>query len=257
MRNMMLIGKMNDVLADLNKFLSGYFRVQIASESGDGLQDLIRLSKPDIIVISLIGLYSDDPGASLVKVLEAQQGLPVVTVGQEQEAQRNRIIYSLCKAENVTRPVNNTLLLEAVCRALDVSLARLREEAQSMEHTDGRKRVLVVDDDPIMLKTIKTFLEDLYDVRVVPSGTKAVASMGKFKPDMVLLDYEMPVCDGRQTLEMIRSEEEFTRIPVVFLTGVSDRAHIEQVLALKPQGYLLKPPVKETILNKLKDVLGA
>ena len=57
MRNMMLIGKMNDVLADLNKFLSGYFRVQIASESGDGLQALIKLSQPDIIVISLIGFY--------------------------------------------------------------------------------------------------------------------------------------------------------------------------------------------------------
>ena len=255
MRNMMLIGKMNDILADLNKFLSDYFRVQIASESGDGLQALIKLSQPDIIVISLIGIYSDDPGASLPKVLEAQRNIPVITVGQEQEAQRNRTIYSLCKAENVTRPVNNTLLLEAICRILDISLKRLKEEAQNMEHTDGRKRILVVDDDPTMLKTIKMFLDDIYDVRVVPSGTKAVASMGKIKPDLVLLDYEMPVCDGRQTLEMIRSDEDFAKIPVVFLTGVSDRAHIEQVVALKPEGYLLKPPVKDKLRYKLGTIL--
>ena len=80
--------------------------------------------------------------------------------------------------------------------------------------------------------------------------------MGKFKPDLVLLDYEMPVCDGRQTLEMIRSDDDFSQIPVVFLTGVGDRAHIEQVIDLKPQGYLLKPPVKDMLMEKISEILG-
>lgn len=256
MRNMLLIGKMNEVLADLNKFLAGYFRVQITSGNGDGLADLIKVASPDFVVISLIGIYSDDPVSSMTSVLKKYKNIPIVTIGTEQEVKKNSDLYSICNAQNVARPVNNTLLLLAICKVLGITLERLREEASETEHTDGRKRILVVDDDPMMLKTIKMYLDDKYDVRVVPSGTKAVASMGKFKPDLVLLDYEMPVCDGRQTLEMIRSDDDFSQIPVVFLTGVGDRAHIEQVIDLKPQGYLLKPPVKDMLTEKISEILG-
>jgi len=55
-----------------------------------------------------------------------------------------------------------------------------------------------------------------------------------------LLDYEMPICDGRQTLEMLRSEPAFINLPVIFLTGRSDPESVKKVMALKPAGYLLK-----------------
>ena len=80
-------------------------------------------------------------------------------------------------------------------------------------------------------------------------------SIGKKRPDLILLDYEMPVCDGRQTLEMIRADDEISDIPVIFLTGVNDREHIEPILALRPAGYLLKPPVQERILEAIKKAL--
>ena len=50
----------------------------------------------------------------------------------------------------------------------------------------------------------------------------------------------MPVCDGRQALEMIRSEKNTADLPVVFLTGKGDRESVQKVMALKPEGYLLK-----------------
>ena len=73
------------------------------------------------------------------------------------------------------------------------------------------------------------------------SGTEALLLLsGRRRPDLVLLDYEMPVCDGKQTLEMLRSAKEFANIPVIFLTGRSDPATVKGVMALKPAGYLLK-----------------
>ena len=72
---------------------------------------------------------------------------------------------------------------------------------------------------------------------------------------MILLDYEMPVCDGKMTLEMIRADEDLTSIPVVFLTAVNDRANIEAVLKLKPAGYFLKPPVKDRLLAEIEKIL--
>ena len=70
------------------------------------------------------------------------------------------------------------------------------------------------------------------------------------------LDYEMPVCDGRQTLEMIRSEEEIADIPVVFLTSRGDAESVKNVMALKPKGYLLKS-MPEADIKKYIDGLLA
>ena len=66
----------------------------------------------------------------------------------------------------------------------------------------------------------------------------------------------MPVCDGKQTLEMIRADDELAEIPVIFLTSVNDREHIEAVLSLKPAGYLLKPPVKERLVEAIDNSLN-
>ena len=107
-----------------------------------------------------------------------------------------------------------------------------------------------------MLRSIKAMLDEEFDVQVAPSGMKAMTLIGRKKPDLILLDYEMPVCDGRQTLEMIRSEEDIADIPVIFLTGVNDREHISAVLALKPSGYMLKPAVKEKLVEAIHKAIG-
>ena len=70
---------------------------------------------------------------------------------------------------------------------------------------------------------------------------------------MILLDYEMPVTSGPQVLEMIRSETRTGTIPVIFLTGKGDRESVVKVLALKPDGYLLKSTDKATLLKSLED----
>ena len=73
----------------------------------------------------------------------------------------------------------------------------------------------------------------------------------KCRPDLVLLDYEMPVCKGNQILEMIRSEPEFADIPVIFLTDRVDRESVEKVLEFKPNGYLSKVLKPDLIKEKI------
>lgn len=82
-----------------------------------------------------------------------------------------------------------------------------------------------------------------------------MTSIGKKRPDLILLDYEMPVCDGKMTLEMLRADKNLATIPVMFLTAINDRESIEAVLKLKPAGYLLKPPAKERLLAEIDKVL--
>ena len=72
------------------------------------------------------------------------------------------------------------------------------------------------------------------------SATSAIAFLAVNEPDLILLDYEMPVCSGPQMLQMIRSEIKTENIPVIFLTAKGDKESVAKVLSLKPQGYLLK-----------------
>ena len=115
-----------------------------------------------------------------------------------------------------------------------------REEQVQEEKVNPKRKVLVVDDSMTIRQTMKQLLDKDYEVDMAESGVAAIRTITLNQPDLVLLDYEMPVCNGKQTLEMLRSAPEFKKIPVVFLTGRSDPELVKELLSLKPAGYLLK-----------------
>ena len=119
------------------------------------------------------------------------------------------------------------------------------------KHT--KKKILVVDDSGAMLRNVKGWLEERYQVILANSGAMAIKYLALNRPDLVLLDYEMPVVNGKQVLEMIRSESEFSSIPVMFLTSKNDKESIQQVLALKPEGYILKTTKPEQIIQMIDE----
>ena len=117
-------------------------------------------------------------------------------------------------------------------------------------------KILAVDDHGPTLRVIKAMLEGAnFDVTITNSGLSVMKAIEKNRPDLILLDYEMPFCDGRKVLEMLRANKETADIPVVFLTGVNDREHIEPLAALRPAGYLLKPLNKRLLLEAIRKAL--
>ena len=120
----------------------------------------------------------------------------------------------------------------------------------------AKKHVLVIDDDPMMLKLIKEQLKDTYSVATAISGAIAYKFLESKQTNLIILDYEMPGENGVQVLEKIRSNPKTARLPVVFLTGVKDREKIRKLVGLKPQGYLLKPIDGEKLINSIKSIIG-
>lgn len=88
------------------------------------------------------------------------------------------------------------------------------------------------------------------------SGKIALNFLKNRKTDLILLDYEMPVENGPEVLKKLRENEETKDIPVVFLTGINDREKIQKVLAMKPQGYLLKPIEYDKLIQTIHNVIG-
>ena len=119
-----------------------------------------------------------------------------------------------------------------------------------------KKHILIVDDDKNMLKMLRWFLCEEYDVTMVDSGKLALEAVLKHRPDLILLDYMMPLFDGPHVLEIIRKREESKNVPVLFLTSVTDRDKILECLSLNPQGYLIKPISRSELLERVAEVLN-
>jgi CheY-like chemotaxis protein len=132
----------------------------------------------------------------------------------------------------------------------------MEEDVPVILPSDVKRHVLVVDDDAIFLRTMMNWLKQDFSVSVVKSGRDALDFLTKELPDLILLDYEMPVMDGTKTLEKIRSNLKYANIPVIFLTGVTDSSMVKDAVKLKPQGYILKNISKNVLIEKIKEFIG-
>ena len=167
----------------------------------------------------------------------------MILIGGQDEI---RYVYDNISSDLVyasfSRPVDNTEYTEKVTGYFD-----------RLDSGDFKKSILIVDDDPQYLATVRSWLRDEYKVTVVNSGLQAIKFLGKNRVDLILLDHEMPVTSGPQVLEMLRSDEETRSIPVMFLTGKGDKKSVMEVVALKPEGYFLKSILRDELLEKLKE----
>lgn len=161
--------------------------------------------------------------------------------------------YCMTTVDMVSVEDGVSIITENAMSAVEQYL--MQNEAEKAAKSN-KKKVLIVDDSVFILKTIQEVLDPDYEVFTVASGVAAIRSIILDRPDLILLDYEMPVCKGNQVLEMIRSEEEYADIPVIFLTSRVDREHIEKVLALKPSGYLSKTLSPDAVKREVDHFFG-
>ena len=118
------------------------------------------------------------------------------------------------------------------------------------------KTILLIDDDGKMLKLLKSYLDNLYIVYPVRGGSAALNFLQEKKTDLIILDYMMPGVDGPHTLEMIREIKDCEDIPVMFLTGVTEKVRMMECLSKNPAGYLVKPVAREELLIKVAEIFA-
>lgn len=118
-----------------------------------------------------------------------------------------------------------------------------------------KKRILAVDDNSICLATIEQELKDVYEVIPINSGVRALQYLKREKPDLILLDIQMALKDGIETLKEIREMENCENIPVVMLTSKGDKETILKSSRLGIYDYVLKPFKKQDLRQRIDRVL--
>jgi len=119
------------------------------------------------------------------------------------------------------------------------------------------KKVLIVDDEPDILESVKGLVENAgYAAVAVDSGKKCLERLGKEKFDLVLLDVLMPIMTGRHVLEEIRKNPKLKKQMVAFLTVVQLSEPGKEIIGrLKPAEYFQKPIDPENFVKRLRKLL--
>lgn len=115
-----------------------------------------------------------------------------------------------------------------------------------------RPRILAVDDNSISLATIEQALRGGYEVVPLNSGARALQFLKKETPDLILLDVQMAIKDGIETLREIREMESCKDIPVIMLTSDRNKNTILESSKLGVDDYVLKPFDTKKLLERIE-----
>ena len=250
MKQILMIGKFNTVFEDIAATLKLKYHVQMSVDNLDMVKGLLKIDRPDAVVFCLIGLDMD--GRRIMSELQFYHvDIPVICVG----SRTDKGIYGEFFANKQFRWVSRDSINEELFSVVS-DMLRAAEKDHPKQNRGERKTVLVDDDNPMLLRSMNGILSSHYDVMLANSGTKALTMIGQRVPDVVFLDCEMPVCDGKMTYKMLKELDEMKDVPIIFLTGINDASYIQDALKLQPAGYLLKPASKDRIFETIKRVLG-
>lgn len=252
MKKVLLIGELNDIARSLNECLADDYQVQLCSEQVENVQAMVKILKPNLIIIYQMGVEETDT-AVFQLLREKYSNIPVLGITTSEGWKQCRDFYKHEQFDVLFRPVAKNDLLEK-CRLLLSSDRTTRPGVKTFDGSPQRKKIMIVDDSALLLRNMKSMLEKYYDICLAKSGEQALKLIPRENPDLVLLDYEMQGMDGKDTIEAMKADEDMQFIPVVFLTSISDRSSIYSVLKSEPDGYILKPPDENRIRETIEEI---
>ncbi|MCI8301053.1 MAG: response regulator [Lachnospiraceae bacterium] len=287
----LLTGNNETIINEFFTYMDLNFECISTSQRYDDIMNHLKYVSPDAFVYCPFNENFDDLKrfANVARKISDEE-IPIVVIGNPSDCSELTKIAPAMKATVLHKPISSANIQRAIEKIFEEkrelqkdteevvavaekiqktekytarknnTLRRRADEgpevADQLKKMPERKHILIVDDDSSVLKMLKGYLSERYDVATAINGKVAVRFLETKRTDLVLLDYEMPMENGASVLRRIRSNRKTADLPVVFLTGVTDGKKIQEVMALKPQGYLLKPIEMEKLSSTIKGILN-
>ncbi|MEI8387982.1 MAG: response regulator, partial [Verrucomicrobiota bacterium] len=234
------------------------YRVRVARDGQEGLAQ-IGLALPAAMILDLMMPHVD--GFQVLQAIRAEERtaqLPVLILTakhvtkEELNVLKGNHIYQLIQKGDI----NKHELLAAVAKMVapppekPAAPPRRRRPARP-----GKPVVLVAEDNPDNLHTVKALIGDNYQIIEAEDGRTSVELARRHQPDLILTDIALPGLDGIQALQEIRQDESLRHIPVIAVTASAMKGDREEILAHGFDGYLTKPLDHDALRNLLREFL--
>jgi len=245
----MYVDDVSSSLLALKKRLMPYYEVYPAQTVNIMLEALEKIT-PDIILLDI-----NMPGSDGYKVIEYLKSdercmdVPVVFFTSNNDRESVIKGLSLGAADYIIKPFETMSLVE--CIEKHVASAREDKNSRNSED-DGRQRILAIDDVVSVLKTIKAALHQKYKVHTISRPEIVLDFLKVKKPDLILLDYLMPVYNGFELIPMIRELPGYEDTPIIMLTSEGTITHVKEAIALGAFDFIIKPFNDSELIEKIE-----
>ncbi len=208
------------------------------------LKDLafaIATRRPDVIVIELSFPEGKNAGVDEIKRIEQLQRLRIPTIFVSKTSSfESRLLAVRAKGDGYfTKPIDVVALTERI-------------DTISQRDLSNGYRVLIIDDDVVTSKFYGAILRDAgMNVRLLNDPTQVLAVMTDFRPELLLLDVYMPVCSGVELSRLIRQDNSYVDVPIVFLSSEADVNKQLDAVKAGADDFITKPVPPEYLVSSL------
>ena len=283
MERILFVADFNDTAHCIQEAMLSRYQVQLCSmKNAEDVSHMIRMFRPDMVVV-FISCYQNISSKLFYILTIVHAAIPIITIGKKEDTMQYEMLYSKTQYTHLYRPIKNRDIMKCIADRLHITEDENAEhkdisdvsnyienedkiknktdiwdeaELDNEADADKRKHILLVDNDDEIYNDMKSIIGDRYRVSAAGTELQAMRMLEKDRPDMMFLSYEMPLCEGRIMLEMIRSDEKLRKLPVVFLTKIAEKRNIASIIRLKPAGCILKPLDKEIVTRIIEKCLG-
>lgn len=222
-------------------------------QSADRLFDILRHISPDLIMLDVN--MPDTDGFETLQTLKNNRTLsdiPVIFLTSQIGKDSVFKGLNLGAAGYVKKPVSAESLIEQIESVFTLEKQRDYSSELLLDgEDDGRPRILAVDDVFVMLRAIHSALCDQYKVYTLSNPTELEDILRKIKPDLFLLDCNMPVLSGFDLVPIIRGYPEHKETPIIFVTADSTFDNIKSAIDQGVNDYIVKPISTNVLREKV------
>ena len=278
MKRILFVADFSDTAHCIQEAMLSQYQVQLCSmKNAEDVSHMIRMFRPDMVVV-FISCYQNISSKLFYILTIVHAAIPIITIGKKEDTMQYEMLYSKTQYTHLYRPIKNRDIMKCIADRLHITedenaehkdisdISNYIENEDKIKNktdiwdeadADKRKHILLVDNDDEIYNDMKSIIGDRYRVSAAGTELQAMRMLEKDRPDMMFLSYEMPLCEGRIMLEMIRSDEKLRKLPVVFLTKIAEKRNIASIIRLKPAGCILKPLDKEIVTRIIEKCMDA
>jgi len=257
-KTILLVEDSEPAIIQIKDFLeeSGY-NILVARDGSEALE-IIGHTIPDAMILDLM-MPEVDGFEVLKSIHESEQTIHIpvliltakhVTKEELRFLQRNNIRQLIQKGD-----VNRNNLLKAVAAMVFTQPEETLKPQRMMQTIQGKAALLVVEDNPDNMITVKALLDDNFIVIEAMDGIEAIELAVKHVPDLILLDIALPEMDGIETFRAIRKLPNLQNIPVIALTASAMTEDRGIILAYGFDGYISKPIDERVFFKTINEIL--
>lgn len=228
----------------MKTYLQDIADVEIATGGKQAVQLAQEISIDVILLDFEMPIMDGAKTLAHLRNLNSCINVPVVMVTGRND--RYAVMNSLAMGIDgyLLKPVSKELVISTVLDAL-----------QKKSIKGNKKTVVAIDDDMSYLKQINNFLKDSYHVIMINSAKLAVSYLSDHTPDLIILDYQIPLFNGVALMRIIQQNSLCQNIPFIILSGTLDQEVVEDFYPYKPAAVLAKPIEKKILLEQIEQAL--